>query len=104
MGQGGQRGAELAKAARDAHGSSEFRLACQTYANEIGTPTDPAMLSLFLDSADRPQMIASLEALLELKNDGSLSISAGMKSQLRVLEQDRDDTVAGISEELLEEP
>jgi hypothetical protein len=99
---GGKQGETLAKAMRDAHGSAEFGDACRAYANEIGTPTDPALLSLFLDSGDPALIVSALEALLDQKNDGSLEISSGLKSQLRILEQDRDDTVAGICEDLLE--
>jgi hypothetical protein len=103
MEQGGEQGAALAKGMRDAHGSSEFPAACRTYSDEIGTPADPALLSLFLDCDDRALIVAALERLLELKNAGSLEVSAGLKSQLRVLEHDADDTVAGISEDLLAE-
>jgi hypothetical protein len=101
MEQGGQEGAALAKAMRDAHGSDEFLAACQAYADEIGTPDDPTLLSLFLDSGDRALIVTGLERLLELKERGLLPLSAGLKSQLRVLENDADDTVAGISEDLL---
>ena len=102
MEKGGKQGEALAKAMRDAHGSGEFEDACRAYADEIGTPNDPSLLSLFLDTGDPSLVIAALEALLSLKNAGSLPIGGGLKSQLRVLEQDRDDAIAGISEELLE--
>jgi hypothetical protein len=101
MGQGGKGGAGLAKAMRDAHGGGEFDAACRAYADAIGVPRDPALLSLFLDCSDRTLVTLALEALLTLQNGGSFGISAGLKSQLRVLAQDRDDTVAGISEDLL---
>jgi len=102
MEQGGQEGAALAKAMRDAHGSPEFGDACRAYADAVGIPRDPALLSLLLDSGDAALVVGALEALLALKDGGSLEISAGLKSQLRVLAQDRDDTVAGVSEDLLE--
>ena len=103
MERGGGQGAALAKAMRDAHGGSEFGAACRAYADEIGTPDDPALLSLFLDCEDRTLIVAGLERLLELQNAASLEISAGLRSQLRVLAQDSDDTVAGVSEDLLAE-
>jgi hypothetical protein len=58
---------------------------------------------LLLDSGDPELVTTGLEALLAAKQAGSLELGAGLKSQLRVLQHDRDDTVAGISEELLEE-
>lgn len=99
---GGQQGAMLAKAMRDAHGSPELAEACRAYVAEIGTPNDSALLSLLLDSGDSALIVLALEALLGLSNADSLERSAGLKSQLRALSQHSDDTIAGISEELLE--
>jgi hypothetical protein len=101
--QGGVLGARLAKAMRDAHGSEGLAEACREYCREIGTPRDPGLLALLLDSGDPELVTTGLEALLAAKQAGSLELGAGLKSQLRVLQHDRDDTVAGISEELLEE-
>lgn len=102
LGKGGSEGKRLAKEMRDTHGTAEFLHACRSYCQEIGTPRDPGLLALLLDTQDRDLIVSALEALLEAKNAGSLEIDSGLRSQLRVLEQDRDDTVAGISEELLE--
>jgi hypothetical protein len=101
--QGGALGAQLAKAMRAAHGSENFAQACRDYFEQIGTPRDPGLLSLLLDSGDPELVATALEALLTAKQAGSLTLGAGLKSQLRVLQHDRDDTVAGISEELLED-
>jgi hypothetical protein len=101
MGQGGATGEQRAEEMREAHGGPGFLQACRQYRADVGVPSDPALLSLFLDSGDRVLIVEALESLLVAKNAGSLSSSAGLRSQLRVLAQDRDDTVAGISEELL---
>ena len=103
MEKGGAQGKQLAKQMRDTHGTSDFLQACRSYCQEIGIPQDPQLLGLLLDTGERDLVVAALEALLAAKNDGSLEIGSGLRSQLRVLEQDRDDTVAGISEELLED-
>ena len=103
MGKGGARGKRLAEQMRDTHGTSDFTDACRSYCEEIGVPRDPRLLGLLLDTGAPDLIRAALEALLDAKNDGSLEIGSGLRSQLRVLEQDRDDTIAGISEELLED-
>ena len=95
-------GARFEKELRDAHGTPELVPACRAYRDQVGTPHDPALLSLFLDTQDAPLVIAALERLLEQKNAGSLEIGSGLRSQLRVLAEDRDDAIAGISEELLD--
>jgi hypothetical protein len=101
-GQGGAVGERLARAMRDQHGTSDFPLACRNYSEEIGVPRDPSLLGLMLDSGERDLVVAALEALLEAKNSGSLEIGSGLRSQLRLLEQARDDTLAGLSEDLLQ--
>ena len=101
--QGGQEGGALAQQMRESHGSADFRSACRTYYERIGVPRETALLSLLLDSGDAELVMVALEALLVAKNAGSLQLGDGLKSQLRGLSQDRDDNVAGISEELLED-
>jgi hypothetical protein len=101
--QGGAEGERLANAMRDAHGSDDFAQACREYCETIGTPRDPALLALLLDTGEHELVVAALEAFLSAKEASSLELTAGLKSQLRLLQQSRDDTVAGISEELLED-
>ena len=101
--QGGSEGAGLANAMRAAHGSDDFAQACREYCQTIGIPRDPALLALLLDSGDHELIVAALEAFHSTKQAGSFELTAGLKSQLRILQQERDDTVAGISEELLED-
>ena len=101
--QGGSEGARRASTMRAAHGSDDLAQACREYCETIGIPRDPALLALLLDSGDPELVVAALEAFLSAKQAGSLELTAGLKSQLRILQQARDDTVAGISEELLED-
>lgn len=101
MNKGGAEGARLAAEMHAAHGSEGFGLACRSYFDVVGVPNDLGLLGLFLDTADPELIVPALEALLEARNANSLELTSGLKSQLRVLEQDRDDTIAGISEELL---
>ena len=101
MNKGGAEGARLAAEMQAAQGSEGFVLACRTYFDAVGVPDDPALLGLFLDSADAELIVPALEALLLATTAGSLELTSALKGQLRVLEQDRDDTIAGISEELL---
>lgn len=100
-GPGGAEGVRLAKAIRDRHGTPELADACRAYRDAIGVPDDPGLLALFLDTGDRELLVPALERLLERKDAGSLEIPAGLRSTLRILAQHRDDTVAGISEDLL---
>jgi hypothetical protein len=46
--------------------------------------------------------VPALEALYEQKRAGKLELSGGLRSQLRVLVQEPDDDIAGLSEDLLE--
>ena len=93
---------ELAKAMRDAHGSAGFVEACHAYCAELGVPRDPALLSLFLDARDADLVSLGLEALLLLAQADGLEVSAGLRSQLRLLAESPDDNVAGAAEDLIE--
>lgn len=99
---GGEEGAALASAVRDAHGTPGLAAACRAYVDARGTPATVELLSIFLDSGDRSLMLPALERLYEAKQAGKLEVKGGLKSQLRVLAQDPDDEIAGLSEDLLE--
>jgi hypothetical protein len=100
-GRGGAEGARLAKAMRDAHGTPRLADACRAFRDALGTPVDPADLGIFLDSGDSELVVAALEALLAQHETGSLTLSAGLASQIRMLSQDADDGVAEAAEDLL---
>ena len=97
----GERGDELAKAVRAAHGTPDLLEACQTFVAEVGMPKSVDLLQIFIDTGDNALMVPALEALLERKESGELELSAGLKSQLRTLSEDPDDDIAGLSEDLL---
>ena len=99
---GGATGAALAKAVRDNHGTPDLEQACRDYVAELGMPTSAELLSIFLDSRQPDLIVPALEALYEQKRAGTLEISGGLKSQLRILAHEPDDHIAGLSEDLLE--
>lgn len=100
-GPGGAAGEALARGVSEAHGTPGFTDACRAYREAAGMPGDASLLSLFLD-ADDPALVAETIRTLAAGHDaGSLQLSRGIKSQLRVLEQSSDDDVAYEAEELL---
>jgi hypothetical protein len=99
---GGATGAALAKAVRDSHGTPDLEQACRDYVAAIGVPTSVDLLSIFLDSRQPDLIVFALEALTEQKRAGTLEISGGLKSQLRILAHEPDDDIAGLAEDLLE--
>lgn len=102
-GRGGAEGARLAGDVRKAHGTPELAGACRAYLDAVGMPDEAGLLSLFLDSGDTELVVAALRALLELHRGGSLDVSGGLRSQIRVLEQDFNDDIAEAAEDLLAE-
>ncbi len=100
--EGGAQGEALAKQARDAHGTSELPAACRAYRDQLGIPSDPSLLSLFLDTGEAELVVAALTALLAAQKAGGLEATPGLKSQIRVLAQDFNDDVAELAEELQE--
>ncbi|MDH3211154.1 MAG: hypothetical protein OEM05_01605 [Myxococcales bacterium] len=99
---GGAEGQRLAKAMRDAHGTPVLADACRAYRDAVGPPEELAHISLFLDSGDPELVLAGLEALRSGLEAGALEPTPGIRTQLRLLAQDRDDDVADAAEALLE--
>ncbi len=99
---GGEEGERLAKTVRDAHGTPGLAEACRAYRAALGMPSNRSLLTLFLDSDDHELVLAGLDALSGAQRQAGLEVSAGLKSQLRVLAQGFDDAVAEAAEELLE--
>jgi len=100
--QGGAQGEALAKAVRDAHGSSELDEACRAFRDEVGMPRDLDLLSIFLDCKQKDLVIAALEAILVMQKNTEGDLPRGILSQLRVLAQSFENDVAEIAEEVLE--
>ncbi len=94
--------AKLAEAVRAAHGSPKFAEACRAYFDQAGAPTDPALISMFLDSRDSEIIVRALEALGVVVASGSIELSRGLQSQLRTLAHGADDAVAALAEELIQ--
>ena len=63
---------------------------------------EAALISLFLDSGDSELVGLGLESLGSALRAGTVSGSAGLKTQLRMLTQDTDDAIAEAAEGLLE--
>ena len=94
----------LAKAVRDAHGTSGLVAACREYVATAGVPRDPDLLAIFLDCGEPELVVQALEALLALRREGHLDeVSKGLRSQLRVLAQDFNDSIAEAAEDLVAE-
>ncbi|MCG8589803.1 MAG: hypothetical protein MJE66_10975 [Proteobacteria bacterium] len=99
--QGGGEGEELAKAVRDAHGSPGLDAACRAYFDALGAPADVSLLSIFLDAGDSALVVAALEALAEQARGGKLTLSAGLRRQVRAHAEGFDDASAEAAEDLL---
>ncbi len=92
----------LVKRLRDAHGTPELPEVCRTFRAELGMPTEPSLLSIFLDSNDAEVVVAGLETLLVLLSGSEVELGKGIQSQLRVLSQDFNNDIAEVAEEILE--
>lgn len=98
---GGAAAEPHARAVREAHGTAGLPAACRAYLEALGPPSDPALLALFLDARDAELVKVALGALRSLQVAGRLTLSSGVRSQLRLLQEDPDDDVAYAAEELL---
>ena len=97
-GKGGAQGEEHAKALRAAQGTPGLAAACAAYRDAIGIPADAGLLALFLDSGEAELVLAALESLQQLGKQG---LSAGQRSQLRMLALSPVDRIAEAAEDLL---
>ena len=93
---------DLATAMRDAHGSEGLADACRAYRDAAGLPDDVSLISLFLDAGDRELVLAGYDALRASHERGTLNRTVGLRSQLRILAEHSDDSVAEGAEDLLE--
>lgn len=100
-GKGGAEGARLAQAVRDARGTPGLAAACREYRDAVGAPSDAVLVACFLDAGQPDVVLCGLEAVREQRAAGSLQITPGLRTQLRMLAQESDDDVASAAEELL---
>jgi len=98
--QGGAAGEALAQAVRDAHGTPEFVAACTAYRDQVGWPTDPGLLGLFLDSSEQALVVGALETILEGLEGGLFDPPKGLRSQIASLAEDFDAAIADVAEEI----
>jgi hypothetical protein len=99
---GGAEGEKLEQAVLEAHGTAGLADACRAYLERVGAPTGTRLISCFLDTGVTELVLAGFEALRALQESGSLEVTAGLRTQLRMLAQDLDDDVAEAAEDLLE--
>jgi hypothetical protein len=93
---------KLAQAMRDARGTPGLADACRAYRDAAGLPADARLISCFLDADDRELVVDGLEALKQAHQAGEFEMTAGLRTQLRMLAEDPDDEIAERAEELIE--
>jgi hypothetical protein len=91
----------LTRAVHEAHGTSGLAEACRAYLEAVGPPSDARLLALFLDAKEPRVVVAGLEGLERLRSEGTLPVSPGLRSHLRMLSEEPDDDVAYAAEDLL---
>lgn len=94
---------KLGAALLDARGTPGLVDACRAYRDAVGAPDEARHVSCFLDCDAPDVLLSGLEGLRAGHAAGSLSISSGLKTQLRMLANHADDAVAEEAEALLEE-
>ena len=92
---------KLADAVRDALGTPALDDACRAYLAELGAPATPPLIAAFLDALDRELRVVALLALGEAVGAGGVALTAGLRSQLRVLAEASDDELAERAEAIL---
>lgn len=92
----------LAEAVLDARGTPELAASCRAFRESQGIPSDPPLVAAFLDSRDRELVVPTLAQLLEKAEVGGFELSAGLRSQLRLLVDDPDDEIAETAEAILD--
>ena len=100
-GKGGADGERLARELFEARGTPGLGDACRAYREGVGAPARAREISCFLDAGEPELVLAGLEALGAACELGSLHVTPGLRSQLRMLAQEPDDAVAEAAEELL---
>ena len=100
---GGAEADALVKQLRDAHGTPELPEVCRSFREALGLPREISLLSIFLDSNDPELVVDALEAILSLQKEGKVELGKGVLSQLRILAEDFNNSIAEVAEEILAE-
>jgi len=90
------------RAMLDARGTPQLPAACRAFLEQAGPPKELRHVSCFLDAGEADLVLAGLQALGAIQQEGSLDGTPGLRTQLRMLVEDPEDEVAGAAEELLE--
>ena len=101
-GQGGQEGEALAAAMREAHGTPEFIDACKAFRDGVGWPVEPDLIGMFLDSGDEELVVGALEAVLDGITSGQFDPPKSLRTQVGVLAEDFNSSIADVAEEIVE--
>jgi hypothetical protein len=91
----------LADAVRDALGTPGLTEACRAHLASVGPPRDAGLIAAFLDAADPTVQGAALAALAEEIAARRLTLTSGLRAQLRRLADGPDDELAERAEEIL---
>ena len=94
---------KLTQAMLVARGTPEQAAACRAFLDGAGPPTDARQVSCFLDSGQSELVLAGIDAAQRGHTAGSLDLTAGLRTQLRMLAENPDDDIASAAEDLLEE-
>ena len=95
--------AGLADAVFEARGTPGLADACRAYQAAAGPPTRVRLIGCFLDAGESEIELAGLEGARAARAAGSLEVTPGLRSRLRMLAEGPDDAVADAAEELLED-
>jgi len=98
----GPGGGQLADAVRDARGTPALTDACRAHLEAVGPPRDAPLIAAFLDAADPAIQGAALAALAEEVAARRLTLTSGLRAQLRGLAEGSDDELALRAEEILD--
>lgn len=96
-------GKELTAAVLGARGTPGLADACRAYHATAGPPTEIRLIACFLDAGDCEIALAGLAGAHAAHTAGSLEVTSGLRSQLRMLAEGPDDAVADAAEALLDE-
>jgi len=102
-GQGGAEGEELAAAMRETHGTPKFIEACKAFRDGVGWPVEPELLGMFLDSGEEELVVGALEAILDGISSGQFELPKSLRTQIAVLAEDFNSSIADVAEEIIEQ-
>lgn len=94
---------QLSAAVFEARGTPGLAEACRAYHATAGLPTEVRLIACFLDAGDPAIALVGLAGARAGHDAGALEVTPGLRSQLRMLAEGPDDSVADAAEALLDE-